>query len=186
MSPDKLAEILDALAYRLTRIDPPAAPAALAKSAKIPDLPLLTDGKDPTFDSWKIQVNGKLTVNADYFANEQARMTYVFGRIGGDAQKHLNPRIGSNSVDPFITANEMIQHIVGIYEDPFRVQNARRDYRRLTIKPTETFPNFYTRFLHLAGEGQILEEDLQLDLYNKLTLELQCAIAPIEESLTTV
>jgi len=73
LSPNKLAEILDALAHRLTRTDPPAAPvapAALAKSAKIPDPPLLTDGKDPTFDSWKIQVNGKLTVNADHFANE--------------------------------------------------------------------------------------------------------------------
>ena len=54
MSPDKLAEILDALAHRLIRIDPPAAPvalAALAKSAKIPDPLLLTDSKDPTFDS---------------------------------------------------------------------------------------------------------------------------------------
>src|SRR5271156_3802423 len=51
LSPNKLAEILDALAQRLTRTDPPAALAALAKSAKIPDPPLLTDGKDPTFDS---------------------------------------------------------------------------------------------------------------------------------------
>src|SRR5271169_1975853 len=113
-------------------------------------------------------------------------MTYVFGRTGGDAQKHLNPRIGSNSVDPFITANEMIQHIAGIYEDPFRVQNARRDDRRLTMKATETFPDFYTRFLHLAGEGQIPEEDLRPDLYDKLTLELQRAIAPTEETLITV
>ena len=80
----------------------------------------------------------------------------------------------------------MIQHLVGIYEDPFRVQNARRDYCRLTMKPTKTFPNFYTRFLYLVGKGQIPEEDLRLDLYDKLTLELQCAIALMEESLTTV
>ena len=54
------------------------------------------------------------------------------------------------------------------------------------MRATETFPDFYTRFLHLANEGQIPNEDLRLDLYNKLTLELQCTIAPIEESLTTV
>jgi len=51
------------------------------------------------------------------------------------------------------------------------VQNARRDYRRLTMKASEMFPDFYTRFLHLDSEGQI-PEDLQLDLYDKLTLEL--------------
>ena len=80
----------------------------------------------------------------------------------------------------------MIQHLSDIYEDPFRVQNARKDYRKLVMKPTETFTDFYTRFLHLAGEGQIPEEDLQLDLYNKLTLELQRAIAPTEETLIIV
>ena len=113
-------------------------------------------------------------------------MTYVFGRIGGDAQKHLNPRIGPNSVDPFLTADDMIQHLEDIYEDPFRIQNARRDYRRLNMRTTETFPDFYTRFLHLAGEGRIPEEDLRPDLYDKLTLELQRAIAPTEESLPTL
>ena len=54
------------------------------------------------------------------------------------------------------------------------------------MKASETFLDFYTRFLHLVGKGQIPKEDLWLDLYDKLTLELQRAIAPIEESLTTL
>jgi hypothetical protein len=66
----------------------------------------------------------------------------------------------------------MIQHLANIYKDPFCVQNACRDYHRLMIKTIETFPNFYTRFLHFASEGQIPKEDLRLDLYDKLTLEL--------------
>jgi len=121
-NPNRLASVLEALAERLTRTDSPAAPAAPAKSAKIPDPPILTDGKDPTFESWKIQVDGKLTVNADYFANEQACMIYVFGCTGGDAQGHLKPRFGPNSVKPFQTADEMIQHLASILEDPFRVE----------------------------------------------------------------
>ena len=183
LSYDRLADVLEMLSQRLARADSPAAPS---KSAKIPDPPILTDGKDPTFDNWKIQMNGKLSVNADHFANEEACMTYVFSRTGGDAQRHLRPRSNPDSVDPFLTAKDMIQLLADIYEDPFRIQNARREYRQLMIKTTETFPNFYTRFLHLAGEGQIPEEDLWPDLYNKLTLELQRAIAPTEESLTTV
>jgi hypothetical protein len=66
------------------------------------------------------------------------------------------------------------------------MQNACRDYRRLNMRANETFLDFYTRFLHLAGEGRILDEDLRLDLYDKITLELQCAIAPTEETLTTL
>ena len=80
----------------------------------------------------------------------------------------------------------MIQHLADIYEDLFRIQNACRDYCRLNIRTNETFLDFYTRFLHLVGEGRILDEDLRLDLYDKITLELQRAIAPTKETLTTL
>jgi len=40
------------------------------------------------------------------------------------------------------------------------------------MKTSETFADFHTRFLHLAGQARILEEDLQPDLFDKLTLEL--------------
>jgi hypothetical protein len=54
------------------------------------------------------------------------------------------------------------------------------------MRTNETFPDFYTRFLHLVGEGRILDKDLRPDLYNKITLELQRAIALLEETLTTL
>jgi hypothetical protein len=63
------------------------------------------------------------------------------------------------------------------------VRNAHRDYCKLMMWSTETFTDFYTRFLHLASEGQIPDKDFRLDLYDKLTLELQCAIAPMEGTL---
>ena len=66
------------------------------------------------------------------------------------------------------------------------MKNARRDYHKLMMRPTETFMDFYTRFLHLASEGQIPHEDLHLDLYDKLTLELQRAIVLIEGTLNTL
>jgi hypothetical protein len=40
------------------------------------------------------------------------------------------------------------------------------------MKTIETFADFYTYFLHLARKVKILEGDLKLDLFNKLTLEL--------------
>ena len=48
LSYDRLADVLEMLSQRLARADSPAAPS---KSAKIPDPPILTDRKDPTFDN---------------------------------------------------------------------------------------------------------------------------------------
>ena len=109
------------------------------------------DGKEPTFESWKLQIRGKLRVNADHFQSDEARMAYVFGRTSGDAQKHLRPQYKEESVDPFLSDKEMIDHLASIYEDPHKVQNARLNYWSLMMKPIETFADFHTRFLHLAG-----------------------------------
>ena len=53
------------------------------------------------------------------------------------------------------------------------------------MKSTETFADFHTRFLHLAGQAQIPAEDLRPDLFDKLTLELQRTVLPIYSTLTT-
>src|SRR6202035_3291017 len=161
-------------------------PESPRKSTKIPDLPILTDGLDPTFESWKIQIQAKLSVNADHFVNDTARIAYIFSCTLGNAQKHLNPRIGEGATDPFQTATSIVIYLSEIYKDLFCVQNARREYRRLTMKSYKAFTDFYTQFLHLAGKGRIPEEDLQPDLYDKLSIELQHAIAPTEASLVTL
>jgi hypothetical protein len=54
------------------------------------------------------------------------------------------------------------------------------------MKTNKTFLNFYTQFLHLASKEHILDKDLRLDLYNKITLELQHTIAFTKEMLTTL
>jgi hypothetical protein len=45
----------------------------------------------------------------------------------------------------------MISYLATIYEDPYKVQNAHLAYKGLVMKSTETFADFHTRFLHLAG-----------------------------------
>ena len=47
-------------------------PESTKRLAKIPDLAILTDSQNPTFESWKIQILAKLSVNANYFANDLA------------------------------------------------------------------------------------------------------------------
>src|ERR1700730_3201769 len=76
-------------------------PESPRKSTKIPDLPILTDSLDPTFESWKIQIQAKLSVNANHFANNAVQIVYIFSCILGNVQKHLNSRIEEGITDPF-------------------------------------------------------------------------------------
>jgi len=189
-SPDRLASVLEMLAQHLAASQAaPATPivtAASAKSAKIPDPDTLTNGEDPTFESWKLQVLDKLEVNADQFPTTRSRMAYVFNRTGGDAQKHLLPRYTEGAANRFASEEEMISHLTSVYEDRFKVQNARLEYKGLMMKVSETFSAFQTRFLHLAGQAQIPTEDQMPDMFDKLTLDLQRAALPFYTSAGTL
>jgi hypothetical protein len=63
----------------------------------------------------------------------------------------------------------MINYLAEILQNPFESKDARIDFRKLSMKEDETFAEFYTRFLHLTGIGNIPTVDLQPDLYDKIT-----------------
>jgi hypothetical protein len=113
-------------------------------------------------------------------------MAYVFGQTSRDAQTHLRPRYAEESANSFGSDDEMVAHLASIYEDPYKVQNARLDYRSLMMKASETYTEFQTRFLHLAGQARIPVDDLVPDLFDKLTLELQRAVLPTYPNLQTL
>ena len=73
----------------------------------------------------------------------------------------------------------MIDHLASIYTNPNREREAKYLYNNLRMKTAETFLEFQTKFLHLAGEGDIAAGNLRDDLYDKLTVRLQNAIAPV-------
>ena len=105
------------------------------------------------------------------FDSKQAKMAYIFNRTANVAQKHLAPRY-QKGPNPFTSATGMIEYLREILQNPFKSQDARIDFRKLNMKEDETFAEFYTHFLHLIGIGKIPTDDLQLDLYDKLTLAL--------------
>ena len=113
-------------------------------------------------------------------------MAYVFGRTGGDAQTHLRSRYAEDSAQSFESDEEMVAHLASIYEDPYRTQNARLDYKSLMMKQAETFTSFQTRFLHLAGQARIPTDDLMPDLFDKLTMDLQRAALPTFPNMQTL
>ena len=55
----------------------------------------------------------------------------------------------------------------------------------LLMKSTKTFLDFHTWFLQLARQAKIPSDDLRLDLFNKLTLELQRTVLLVYMTLFT-
>jgi hypothetical protein len=153
-------------------------------TVKLKDPDPLTDGSSPSFDNWRIQVEDKFLINDYLFSQEAAKMAYVFNRTADIAQKHLAPRYRKGP-EPFTTATEMITYLAEILENPFESQDARIDFRKLAMREDESFSDFYTRFLHLAGIGKIPTDDLQPDLYDKLTPALQQSVLPFLDTLLT-
>ena len=112
-------------------------------------------------------------------------MFYLFNHTTGDAQKHLQPRYDDDAQTRFVSATEMLQLLATIFVNPNQVRDARYDYSCLRMTARQSFAKFQTQFLHLASQAQIPAEDLRLDLYDKLTTQLQRGIAPILRSLVT-
>ena len=53
----------------------------------------------------------------------------------------------------------MIIYLVEIFKNPFEAQDARIDFRKMTIKEDESFSDFYTRFLRFISIRKIFTDD---------------------------
>lgn len=102
--------------------DTPASPTGgTQRSVKLPDPPILTDGKEPKFEDWLSKIKGKLRANEDHYTTEALRIAYIENRTGGDAAKHLAPRLREDSLNYFQNADEMLKYLEAIYLDPNRL-----------------------------------------------------------------
>jgi zinc knuckle protein len=145
------------------------------KLMKIPDPPLLSDGKDPDFDSWMMAMHRKMRASAAMLPTEDYRMIYVASRTTGDAERYLTPRMRANAVDLFTTAQQMFDHLEKIYGNPNRAMKAAEDFHDLMMKPGQPFHEFLSRFMYLHIEGELMLNDrnLKLNLWRRLTKNLR-------------
>ena len=148
------------------------------RSQKLPDPPLLDDGTEPTWDNWIGKMKAKLSVNEDHYPTETARMGYVLSRLSGRAAQHTESRspYGLSVANPYRTANEILEDLKEIYEDPDKPRNYRRAYIDLT-QGLSRFSDFYVEFRRLStflgyGETQCMD-----DLRDKISPRLQASLS---------
>ena len=179
---DYAHDLLQALRQR----EPSQTPETSQKrSVKLPDGLPLNNGIEPTFENWKKTITSKFEVNADHFNGEASKMAFLFRLTTSDAQRHLEPRYQTGRANQFTTAQEMLDYLASIYVDPFKVRNAKYEYRQLRMRKDQLFTDFYTKFLHLAGTAEIPTDDYLDDLIDKITITLKEALLPTQDSYQT-
>jgi Zinc knuckle len=146
------------------------------RTTKLPDPPILTDGKDPRFEDWLSRIKNKLKVNVDHYPTEAMKIAYVEGRTGDKAARHLAPRMKEGSVGEYRNVDEVFKHLETVFNDPNKTVNARRKFRAMQMKPSDPYHEFLTEFLHLADEACIPPDQLKEELYEKLTYRLKEAM----------
>ncbi|ODM21263.1 hypothetical protein SI65_04316 [Aspergillus cristatus] len=143
------------------------ATTSVRKTTKIPDPPMLTDGKEPRFEDWLLLMTQKLAANADHFDTSQLRIAYVASRCEDKARKHITPRMRDDAMNPYTDSKDMLDHLKTIYDDPNRVTTAKHQFRQLYMKNGDKFHDFLSEFLYLAAEAGVAEDDWKEELYHK-------------------
>jgi hypothetical protein len=149
----------------------PHAPYGAPRVVILPD-PTLFYGDRTVFDDWLVQIKNKLRGNADMYPTEDLKIIYVSSRLAGDALALTNPRMNQESPHRYRQLSEIYDHLNELYSDPNKLQNARRDFGKLMLRPGHVFQEFYARFLRLSTEGNITEQ-LKWELNEKLPAKLQ-------------
>ncbi|KAJ5666162.1 uncharacterized protein N7477_008610 [Penicillium maclennaniae] len=143
------------------------------KSTKMPDPPMLSDGKDVKFKAWKTEMRRKLLLNEDHYPTAAHQLAYVSSRCEGKALRHVNPRMQEDAMAPYKTVKDVFDHLEGVFHDPNQKQIARDEYYNLKMGPKQDFTDFLAEFTYLAEESGQPKDLRKRDLYRKLPTLLQ-------------
>ena len=69
-------------------------------------------------------------------------MYYIFNRTTGMAQSYLFPRYKEDSVNPFLSWQEMISFLADQFSNPYKAREAAHEYYKLMIKLSQTYVKF--------------------------------------------
>ena len=89
-----------------------------------------------SFFNWLSRIKNKLRKNADYYPIKSIKLAYIKGLIRGKATKHISLQLRDNTIDLYITIQDLFEHLTSTYKNPNRVFIAKNKFRKLFIKST--------------------------------------------------
>ncbi len=137
----------------------------------------LDDGVEPTWITWKLNMEHKFDEDAPQFTTEKTRIHYMFSRTKGKASRFMEPFMSADSPVPFTTVEEVYAALEELLTNPGEVEQAKELFRDLQMGRTQSFAEFKMDFLQLAGLAEIPRASYVDELYNRLTDKLKEMLA---------
>ncbi|KAF2180763.1 hypothetical protein K469DRAFT_464658, partial [Zopfia rhizophila CBS 207.26] len=138
-------------------------------SAKIPNPPILTNGKDLPYKHWDFQMSNKLIGNADWYE----KMSYIIGRIAGKALDHLYSHMEANGGRAAFPGTDIFAFLRTIFVNPLERYQAKNQLRSLKYVLGNNITNFINKFYMLANQAQLPHNEWKDELHDKLPSSLQ-------------
>ena len=120
------------------------------KTSKIPDAPVFTDGRTPTFDAWKRAIRNKLRSNYDHYPTEEAKLGYVLSRVEQPASDILEPYLDDDTIQLITTYTQVLETLEKVYSVPNKEYMYQGQFERLEQRNSD-FNSFVAEFYRLAA-----------------------------------
>ncbi len=142
------------------------------RSQKLSNSSLFTDEKESIWNDWQEKIRDKLEINVDYFDINRAILIYVHSRIEEDAVKTILARRQQDSLNLYVTVDDLLNELAQLYDDFDKEANFRREYANLSQEKSK-FSDFYLMFQRLFFYLEYHEKQLIVDLRDKIVYRLR-------------
>jgi hypothetical protein len=129
------------------------------------------------FDQWRMQIQDKLTTDDYLFDTEERKIKYVGNSTSGDAYNHIWPKLADKE---FKTAEEVLQTLADIYDDPNKKQKAKKALAKL-FQGNWDFHRYHAEFAKVVRPLKLKDDDLKEELLSKLNEKYAMATLDAED-----
>lgn len=129
------------------------------------------------FENWLILLRGKIRDNEGHWGSDDRIMNFIFASTKDDAQELLGPYFtGEDPENDFVNSVQMVNHLIATYRSSTLQRDSMVKFEALRQGSAESFQDFKTRFISLAGKAKIHHSMRKDQLYEKMNRQLKLAV----------
>ena len=121
-----------------------------------------------SFITWLVIWPHDITLNQEYYPDNDTQICYAKNRCKGKALEHLQLHLRADSLIPFETVDNLFTKLEEVYDDPHCKKHAMEKFKELKIG-LGSFNTFYSEFIKLTAKLEFTKEMLLQEFMHKLS-----------------
>ena len=114
------------------------------------------------FFDWLLKIQNCLFVNANHYPIDKHAAIFIINRTTENAVSHINA-YRKKDLNYFISTEQILIFLRGIYEDRNEISNARKEYKTFKMRANSTFNEFFSHFRRLSN---LLDFSFQFQIFD--------------------